>query len=307
MTPRNLTFRSGDADCDAWHFPGRGDAFTGDDGRPAVVMAHGLGGTKDSGLREFADRLADAGLDVVAFDYRGFGGSGGTPRQRVDLRGQADDYRAALDAAAALDGVDRNRLVLWGVSLSGGHVLTVGAHRSDVAAVVAVTPLVDGPAAGRLAGRHHSARTMMRSAATGARSRVSTRTGRGPVTIPVVGRPGETAALTLDGYFEDYTVLAGPTWRNEIDARIALELGTYRPGKDAAGLRCPLLVQIADFDRSAPPRAAALAAERGRAEVRHYPCDHFGVWPGHEWFDAAVAHQISFLSRHLTTDPTTTR
>lgn len=199
MTPRNLTFRSGDADCDAWHFPGRGDAFTGDDGRPAVVMAHGLGGTKDSGLREFADRLADAGLDVVAFDYRGFGASGGTPRQRVDLRGQADDYRAALDAAAALDGVDRNRLVLWGVSLSGGHVLTVGAHRSDVAAVVAVTPLVDGPAAGRLAGRHHSARTMMRSAATGARSRVSTRTGRGPVTIPVVGRPGETAALTLDG------------------------------------------------------------------------------------------------------------
>lgn len=119
------------------------------------------------------------------------------------------------------------------------------------------------------------------------------------MTIPIVGRPGETAALTLDGYFEDYTALAGPTWRNEIDAGVALELGTYRPGKDAARLRCPLLVQIADFDRSAPPHAAAVAAARGRAEVRHYPCDHFDVWPGRDWFDAAVAHQISFLSRHL--------
>ncbi len=299
MTHRHKTFRSGDALCDAWHFPGQGEAFAGDGGRPVVVMAHGLGGTKDSGLQAFAERLAAAGLDVLAFDYRGFGASGGAPRQRVDLRGQADDYRAALCAAARLDGADPNRLILWGVSLAGGHVLSVGAHRRDVAAVVALTPLVDGPAAGLLAARHHSMPSMLRSTAIGTRSRVAALRGLPPVTIPIVGHPGETAALTLDGYFEDYTALAGPTWRNEIDAGVALELGTYRPGKDAAGLRCPLLVQIADFDRSAPPHAAAVAAARGRAEVRHYPCDHFDVWPGRDWFDAAVAHQISFLSRHL--------
>jgi hypothetical protein len=61
----------------------------------------------------------------------------------------------------------------------------------------------------------------------------------------------------------------------------------------------PLLVQIADFDRSAPPRAAAKAAFKGRAEVRHYPCDHFDVWPGKEWFEPAVEHQVRFLERDL--------
>ncbi|HRK45415.1 MAG TPA: alpha/beta hydrolase, partial [Nocardioides sp.] len=62
-------------------------------------MAHGLGGTKDSGLEPFASALAEAGLDVLAFDDRGFGASGGTPRQRVDLAGQVDAYRAAMTAA----------------------------------------------------------------------------------------------------------------------------------------------------------------------------------------------------------------
>ncbi len=63
-----------------------------------------------------------------------------------------------------------------------------------------------------------------------------------------------------------------------------------------------MLVQIADFDRSAPPQAAAKAAFKGRAEVRHYPCDHFDVWPGKEWFEPAVAHQVRFLERHLAVD-----
>ena len=62
-----------------WHFTGEGDELATDAGRPVVVMAHGLAGTKDSGLRPFAEGLAAAGLDVLAFDYRGFGASGGVP------------------------------------------------------------------------------------------------------------------------------------------------------------------------------------------------------------------------------------
>ena len=80
---------------------------------------------------------------------------------------------------------------------------------------------------------------------------------------------------------------------------VALELGTRAPMKAAKQLRVPTLVQIADFDRSAPPQAAAKAAFRARAEVRHYPCDHFDVWPGKAWFDAASAHQVAFLTRVL--------
>ncbi|MEZ5154231.1 alpha/beta hydrolase [Rhodococcus zopfii] len=300
---RGVTFDSSGTPCDAWHFRATDDRLANDRGRPIVVMAHGLGGTKDSGLQPFAQRLADSGFDVFAFDYRGFGSSGGAVRQRVDVADQLDDYRAALATAAGLDGIDPGRVVLWGASLAGGHVLAVAAGRSDVAAVVSMTPLVDGRAAAVTALRHHSVRTIARSAAIGLRSRLGTLTGRSGATIAVVGRPGESAALSLDGYFEDYSGIAGPTWRNEIDADITVQLGSYRPGKNARNVRCPVLMQIADFDRSAPPHSAATVGFAARAEVRHYPCDHFGLYAGHRGFDAAVAHQIHFLTRHLGLKP----
>lgn len=297
-----VTFSSGGAECHAWHFTGEGDALATDAGRPVAVMAHGLGGTKDSGLRPFAEALAGAGLDVLAFDYRGFGASGGEPRQTVSMSGQLDDYRSAMAVAGRLPGVDPRRLVLWGVSLSGGHVLAAAAHRDDVAAVVSLTPLVDGPAAGRHALAHHRPSAMMRSTVEGMRSRI----GRQRM-MPVVARPGELGALTLDGCLEDYLAIAGPTWRNEIDAAVGLELGNHRPGRSAKHVRAPMLVQIADFDRSAPPHAAAKAAFAGRAQVRHYPCDHFDVWPGKPWHARAVAHQVAFLTRTLAVPPAVTR
>jgi len=294
MKHGDITFPSGGVECHAWHFTGEGDALATDAGRPVVVMAHGLAGTKDSGLEPFAEALAAAGLDVLAFDYRGFGLSGGAPRQTVSMADQLDDYRAAMAAAARLPGVDPQRLVLWGVSLAGGHVLAAGAHRDDVAAVVSVTPLVDGMAAGRHALAHHKPSAMAKSTVLGLRSRI----GKTRM-MPVVARPGELGALTLDGCLESYLAIAGPSWRNEVDAAVGLELGNHRPGKEAKHLRAPLLVQIADFDRSAPPQAAAKAAFAGRAQVRHYPCDHFDVYAGAEWHDAVVRHQVQFLTRHL--------
>ncbi len=296
---RQVSFDSGGETCDAWHFPAANEELRTSAGCPVVVMAHGLAGTKDSGLEPFAKRLAQAGLDVLAFDYRGFGASGGVPRQTVSMSRQLEDYRAAMAASTSLPGVDPGRLVLWGVSLSGGHVLEAAAGREDVAAVISLTPLVDGRAAGRHALAAHSTATLLRSTAAGVRSKVAGVRGRAPVMMPVVGAPGEVAALTLEGLREDYLALAGPTWRNEIDASVGLALGSHRPIKRAADVRCPTLVQIADFDRSAPPYAAQKAAVKARAEVRHYPCDHFDVWPGKEWFESTVAHQVFFLRRHL--------
>jgi len=299
MKHDTITFDSGGVECEGWHFTGEGEDVATPAGRPVVVMAHGVGGTKDSGLEPFAAGLAEAGLDVLAFDYRGFGASKGEPRQRVSIADQVSDYRAAVTAAARLPGVDPGRVVLWGVSLSGGHVLEVAVGRTDVAAVVSLTPLVSGRAAGRLAVQHHTPTAILRSTVEGVRSKVATARGGDARMMPLVARPGEMGALTLPGQYEAYTALAGPTWRNEVDAAVGLELGGLDQRKNAALLRPPLLVQIADFDRSAPPQAAAQAAESGRAEVRHYPCDHFDVWPGSDWFGPALAHQVAFLTRHL--------
>ncbi|MGV9712123.1 alpha/beta hydrolase [Gordonia sp. NPDC003424] len=300
MSHSTVTFDSHGTPCDAWFFAGPEiSPFDGPDGRPVVVMAHGFAGTKDSGLEPYAQRLADAGLAVLAFDYRGFGLSGGEPRQRISMSGQQDDFRAAIEAAKGQRGVDAERVILWGVSQSAGHVLIVAADRTDVAAVITVVPLVNGLAAGV----HHypqvGAASMARSTVVGIGSAIAGKLGRPATMMPVVGRPGEKAALTSPGFYEDYLAIAGPSWRNEVDASIGLELGSFRADKAAHRVTAPVLMQIADVDQGAPPHAAAKAGFAARAEVRHYPCDHFDIFDGKEWFEPAVAHQLSFLSRHL--------
>lgn len=299
LTSTGVQFMSAGVRCAGVHYPATSDILTTDARRPIVVLAHGLAGTVDSGLEPFARAFAAAGLDAFAFDYRCFGNSQGTPRQRVRLADQVADFHAAVNAAKELPGVDADRVVLWGVSLGGGHVLQVAAERTDIAAVIAVVPMVDGLAAARHALASHTPRQLLRSTGLGIRSRVMDRTGRAAVTMPVVAHPGELGALTLDGAYEDYLAIAGPSWRNEVQADVGLELGSRAPLKAAHAISAPVLVQIADFDRSAPPQAAAKAAFAAGAEVRHYPGDHFDLFEGKPWHEPALTHAVSFLRRKL--------
>lgn len=301
--PNTLTFTSHGVTCTASHLPAAHDSLAGPQGRPVVVMAHGFGGTVDSGLLPFAEALAAAGLEVLAFDYRGFGLSEGSPRQVISLTGQAEDYRAAIRAAAALPGIDPHRIVLWGVSLSGGTVLEVAANHADpsttIAALVALTPLVSGPAAAKHATPHYQGATSARSGWLGARAKVAALRGRPPVTLKLVGEPHEAAVLAVPGMYAEYVALAGPSWRNEVDASVVVDVATHRPIKHAAGVTCPALFQIADHDRLAPPHAAALAAVKAGGLVHHYPGDHFDVYAPQPLHASVAAHQVRFLTRVL--------
>jgi len=299
MTIEAIRFDSAGVDCAATHHVATDDRLLGPAGRPVVVLGHGLAGTQDAGLEPFARAFSDAGLDALTFDYRGFGESGGEPRQRVRLADQVADFHAAVGAARRLPGVDPDRVVLWGISLAGGHVLQVAAERADIAAVIAVVPMVDGLAAARHAMDSHAPAELLRSTGRGICSRISDRLGREQVMMPVVARPGQLGALTLPGAYEDYLSIAGPSWRNEVQADVGLELGSRAPLQAAGRLTVPVLVQIADFDRSAPPYAAAKAAFAARAEVRHYPGDHFDLFAGKAWHEAAVRHAVAFLQRKL--------
>lgn len=299
MTYTELDFYSAGERCSAWHFPGEGEGLAGPGGRPVVVMAHGFGGTKDSGLQPFAERLAAAGMDVLAFDYRGFGASEGQPRQSISVERQLADYAAAIVAAQQLTGVDRGRVVLWGSSFSGSHVLRTAAGSPDVAAVIAMTPMTSGLAASRAAVAHSDVASALRWTVVGLKSRLAVATGGHPTLMPLTAHPGEPGALALDGAYQSYLSIAGPTWRNEVDAGIGMEMVRIRSAAAAKSLKCPVLVQIADFDRFVPANSVAKTAEQARAQVHHYPCDHFDVWPGHDWFDTAADHQVTFLTRSL--------
>jgi len=296
-----VSFESGGLRCEGVHLPGEGDDFAGEDGRrPCVVLGHGFGATVDSGLLPFAERFGAAGVDAVAFDYRHFGSSDGIPRQLLSISGQLDDYSAAIAYARSLPDVDPDRIVAWGSSYAGGHVIPVAVADGRVAAVIAQVPAMDGRVAllnvARYAGPGHLARLVFR----GLRDAAASWRGRPPVMAPVVGPPGSVGAMTTPDAEPGYRAIAGPSWHNEVAARIFLTAGKYRPGLQADRLPCPILIQIADRDAVAPPQAAQDAAWRatGRAEVRSYPIEHFDIYTGQP-FERAIADQLHFLRRHV--------
>lgn len=299
---RPIEFSSGGVRCRGVHASGEGDEFAGEHGRPCVVLAHGFAGTVDSGLEPFVERFAAAGLDALAFDYRHFGNSDGEPRQLLSVARQLEDYGAAIAFARSLEDVDPARIVLWGSSYSGGHVVAAAVADGRVAAAISQVPAMDGLAALANLARYAGVGQLARLTALGIRDLVASLSGRAPVSVPVVGPPGTVAIMSSPDAEPGYLAIAGPTWRNEVPARIALTAGAYRPGRETERLPCPMLVQIADRDAVAPPQAAQQAAFRatGRAEVRTYPVGHFDVYSGAP-FERAVADQLYFLRRHLAT------
>lgn len=290
-----LTFDSGGVECAAYLYR-PAPIGTGASRVPCVVMASGLTSTRDDGLPAFAERFAEAGLAVLLFDYRYVGASGGEPRQLVDVGRQQEDYHAAIRCARNLTGVDPDRIVLWGGSFSGGHVIAVAARDFRVAAVIAQAPYADGLAAAWQV----PLRTQLRLAVAGLQDVIGALLGRPPRLVAAVGAPGEVAAMTAPEAEPGMRALVAEDsrWRNEVTARTLLTAPLYRPGPRAEHLGMPVLVCVAEDDPITPPGPALRMAERApRGEIRSYPGGHFGLFQG-ERFKQVVGDQIDFLRDH---------
>lgn len=102
----------------ARHLPRPGARFT-------MVYFHGNAedlGAIEERLQEFRDRL---GVAVLAWDYRGYGRSGGRPDEASTLR----DARTVAGWLTGHLGVPPNRIILYGFSLGGAPAVDVAADR----------------------------------------------------------------------------------------------------------------------------------------------------------------------------------
>jgi len=289
-----VQFVSGEEACAAWHYPGSN--------RACVIMAGGLGVTKEPATDPFAKRFNDAGFTVLAFDFRRLGERGGQPRQIVRMGEQQADWQAAIDFAGTLAEVDPTRLALWGFSLSSGHVFRVAARNLQLAAAIAVSPLADGQAAAPNALRHQTPLATLRLTGRAVLDVLGGLIGREPLLLPLVAERGTVASLsTPDALNGDRALNPNnkyPDWQQEVAARSALRLGFYRPARYASRIQCPLLVLAYDDDGVSPPGPAIRAGQRApRGEVIRLPGGHYEAFlDGHE---RAAEVQLAFLNRHL--------
>ena len=295
----DIQFTSGGTVCRAWRLMGQTAALASDAGRPCVVMGHGFAGTRDSGLLPFAEAFAAAGIDAVVFDYRGFGGSDGEPRQFVSARRHRQDYQAAVATVRALPAVDPERIALWGTSFGGGHVVAVAAKDRQIAAVVTQVAAVDGAAQVTAALRAHGPWPVARLVLHGLLDVAVRSIGRPSHLLPVVGPAHSVAAMSTADAENGMKAFAGPTWRNEFTARSVLALAMNRPVTRASKITCPLLVQIGDHDAVAPIGALQrLVSQARRAEEQHFPIGHFEGYL-EPWRGRLLERQTEFLVTHL--------
>ncbi|WP_153505217.1 alpha/beta fold hydrolase [Cumulibacter manganitolerans] len=115
------------------------DSATSADPAPAVIVAHGFGGTKDS-VRSDAIDLAQRGFVVLTYSARGFGASTGrisldAPDAEVADAQHLIDYLATRDDVRS-DGPGDPRVGITGASYGGALALLAAGHDQRVDAIV---------------------------------------------------------------------------------------------------------------------------------------------------------------------------
>lgn len=245
---------------------------------PVVVMAHGFSAVKEMGLELFARAYARAGFNVLVFDHRNLGASGGEPRGAIDPWHQARDYGAALDWVTTRPGVDPSRVALWGTSFSGGEVIACTAIDERVRATVAMVPwcgpgdLVADDRA--LARRGEAFRAALRGGVAGTAVDLS---------IAVVSDDATPAVMPQPEAWEWYTTTARAAegrWANSVSLSGLNTDPPFDPVAAADAIETPVWIGLAAGDAICPPaHAHALARRvRGPVDVHEYPGHHFVLY-----------------------------
>jgi dienelactone hydrolase len=292
FTRLDVSVTSGEDTCAAWLYLPSGVASP-----PVVILGHGLGGTREMRLDAFAERFAQAGIAALAFTYRHFGDSSGQPRQLLSIKRQLADWDAAIAWVKNRRDVDGSRIAVWGSSFGGGHAITVASRHPELKAAVAQCPFTDGLASALALGPTESLKVLPLVA----KDYASMVLRRLPVMIPLAGPPGSVALMNAPDALPGYQALlpADTTFRNEVAARVAPTIMTYRPGRAANKIKFSILFCVSNTDSVTPPaQTLRYARTAPQGEMKRYDAGHFDFYLG-EPFEALVRDQVEFLTRQL--------
>jgi pimeloyl-ACP methyl ester carboxylesterase len=248
-------------------------------------------------MSQYEQHFPHAGVATLAFDYRHTGESDGVPRQRFRMRRHEQDVGAALEYLRLHDSIDSRRVGLWGTSLGAMHVLRVAGTRNDLAAVVVQCPIVHGPATLARSGWRPAAR-LTPAIVDDVLRRMR---GAEPRYVPIVGKPGGHAAVTIAGALDGWysTVPPDATFDNRMAAADVIGVAVTSAKSRARKITAPLLVCVSARETLMDSRHAEDVGHRAtRGVVRHYDGDHFQIYHP-PLLAKLLADQTRFLQEHL--------
>ncbi|KAI8844125.1 Alpha/Beta hydrolase protein [Chytriomyces cf. hyalinus JEL632] len=270
---------------------------------PIIVMAPGFGETVEFGeLVAFASRFnLQLGIHVLMFDNRSFGMSEGMPRHIVHTRNQFCDWICAMQFAKSLPFVDSDKIILWGASIAGGHVIELSTM-APVFLSIAQVPLINAMDSGIKSLHESSVLSHFKFpvvSETPAYVTVKGVVDRHPVIYAEEdvfnGRLIKMTGIGSNTTFTEF---------NKIVCRTAFSMTNYNPTKHIHKLKSPLLYQFGQYDQISSSEKTKTILQRVNLQFMNaipYSGDHF---LGYAWnlggqFDAIVQDQLQFVQVHL--------
>lgn len=178
----------------------------------AVVVAGPMTSVKEQVTGVYAAALARRGIAALAIDHRGYGESEGEPRQYEHYGRKIADLGAALNAVAAVEGIDSSKLGMAGVCLGSGYAAHVAAEQSDIVKALA---LVVGYYRDPQEMRAADASGFDEKVAQGRSARMHYEATGEVITIPAVALDGDAAMQTRELFDYYGTPRAGvPNYTN---------------------------------------------------------------------------------------------
>jgi X-Pro dipeptidyl-peptidase (S15 family) len=175
---------------------------------------------------------------AIAFDYRNFGGSGGKPREVLSVPRQRADYSTVIGWAVEQPYIDPRRIIAWGTSFAGMHIIELAVSDTRLAAAIAQAPLTDGLAAAMMSTLKNGGRIF----ALALLDCFGSLFGRQPIYIPGHGMPGDLSiGATPDGPFGEklMTPKDGTIWHDSAQLLLASTSATRCLRAYPFAARCP--------------------------------------------------------------------
>jgi pimeloyl-ACP methyl ester carboxylesterase len=274
--------------------------------RPIVIMTHGFSATITGMVADrYAGVLHAAGFDVLLFDHRSFGFSGGEPRQVVNRWTQLRGYQHAMDFVTTLPGIDPARIALWGDSMSGAIAVAAAAFDQRVRAVIAQVPACgsQAPPEDPDGAAFHTLREIYR--AGGPQGIPVERVGPMAVVSPnQFTAPSLLTPITAFRWFIDYGARPGTGWLNHATLETPTTPVPFHVGLCTPHMHAASFWAIAEDDEmhGAEP-GIALAVYRNAQATKNLLTitgGHFGLL----YHPSPLFHQVSeaqkeFLCEHL--------
>ncbi|KAI1094300.1 alpha/beta-hydrolase [Rostrohypoxylon terebratum] len=271
--------------------------YTTDEVAPAIIMSHGFNCVKEMALPDVAEAFRSSGYNVLLYDARSVGASGGQPKNLVDPLQMAEDLSDIYTYVAGLPSVDSTSIFLWGLSFGATVSATAAATDRRAKAVVMLCPLFS----------YVKPEKADQAYAQLIRDRVSRIRGNDPYSIPPFSPKGDNpigfGGAGGPGGIEAYTFMQAAAERGHPDFRDRITLQTYqklamfRPKEYLDMIKAPVMMIIPELDNISPPKEQREAFKRIKSPKKLYDAKgkgHLNIATG-DGSTEMVAATVKFL------------